>query len=179
MKRIIFILTILLTSAIWSEAQTTYPWNRTAVIIGYVGKNPVSGRDTVIVVDSARGTFLPVRIAGDITIGDVTMDTSAQHYNTQVALNQLPMDSTVTFSRNIDTTALALPSYNCRQVDLTADFNYSGTVYIGSVGLTTTNGIPLRAGDAVTFYVNNTAKIYYLGNSVGVAGLRVKYSGKK
>jgi len=179
MKKLLVIMIFLLTSGTLLEAQTTYPWNRTNVIIGYVGKNPVSGRDTVIVVDSARGTYLPVRIAGDVSIGDVTLDTSAQHYNTLVALNQLPMDSTVTFSRDITLSALALPSYDCRQVDLTVDYDYTGTVYVGSVGLTTTNGIPLKAGDATTFYVSNTSAIYYLGNSLGTAGLRIKYSRKK
>ncbi|MFA5014333.1 MAG: hypothetical protein WC549_02155, partial [Actinomycetota bacterium] len=126
-----------------------------------------------------RGTYLPVRIAGDISIGDVTMDTSAQHYNTQVTLNQLPMDTTVTFSRDVTLSALALPAYSCRQVDLTADYDYTGTIYVGSVGLTTTNGIPLKAGDAATFYVASTSAIYYMGTSLGTAGLRIKYSGKK
>lgn len=179
MKKLFLILIVFLMSGICLQAQTTYPWNRTSVIIGYVGKNPVSGRDTVIVVDSARGTYLPVRIAGDISIGDVNLDTSAQHYNTQVTLNQLPMDTTVTFSRDVTLSALALPAYSCRQVDLTADYDYTGTIYVGSVGLTTTNGIPLRAGDAATFYVSNTSAIYYLGSSLGTAGLRIKFSGKK
>ena len=179
MKKILFLSIILLVSAICSHAQTTYPWNRTNVIVGYVGKNPVSGRDTVIVVDSARGTFLPVRIAGEISVGSVAMDTSAQHYTNLLAIQNLPMDTTVTFSRNITLSALALPSYDCRQVDITVDYDYTGTAYVGSLGLTTTNGIPLKAGDATTFYVNNTASIYYMGSSLGTAGLRIKYSGKK
>lgn len=179
MKRIVFLLTILLTSAIWSYAQTTYPWNRTAVIIGYVGKNPVSGRDTVIVVDSARGTFLPVRIAGEISIGSVVIDTSAQHYNTLVNLNQLPMDTTITYSRDVAVTSTPLPSYPCRQVDVSVSYDYTGTVYVGSVGLTTGNGIELRAGDAATFYVSNTNVLYHMGTLVGTNTIRVKLAGKK
>ena len=179
MKRLILLLTISFLSTIWSYAQTTYPWNRTNVIIGYVGKNPVSGRDTVIVVDSARGTYLPVRIAGEISIGDVTMDTSAQHYGNLISLQKLPMDTTVTFAQNITLSATALPSYSCRQVDVTVDYDYTGTAYVGSVGLTSSTGIPLRAGDAATFYVNNTSAIYCLGSSLGTAGLRIKYSRKK
>jgi len=179
MKRILFLLTISLLSTIWLQAQTTYPWNRTAVIIGYIGKNPVSGRDTVIVVDSARGTFLPVRIAGDISIGDVNLDTSAQHYNTLVLQQILPMDTSITFSRDVAVTSNPLPSYPCRQVDVSVSYDYSGTVYVGSVGLTTGNGIELRAGDAATFYVSNTNVLYHMGTSVGTNTIRVKLAGKK
>jgi len=179
MKRIIFLLTLSLLSTIWLQAQTEYKWNRTTVILSYVGRNPVTGNDTLITVDSARGTFLPVRIAGDISIGDVNLDTSAQHYNTLVSLNQLPMDTTITYSRDVAVTATPLPSYACRQVDVSVSYDYSGTVYVGSVGLTTANGIELRAGDAATFYVTNTNVLYHMGTSIGTNTIRVKLAGKK
>jgi hypothetical protein len=147
--------------------------------MGYVGKNPVSGNDTIIVVDSARGSYFPVRIAGSISIGSVVVDTAAQHYNTLVSLSQLPMDTTITYSRDVAVTSTPLPDYPCRQVDISVSYDYSGTVYVGSVGLTTGNGIELRGGDAATFYVSNTNRLYHMGTSVGTNTIRVKLAGKK
>ena len=124
---------------------------------------------------------LPVQINGQINLGDVSMivDTSAQHYSNVILAQQLPMNFTITTTADITTTATALPSVSCRQVDITVDFDYTGVVYVGSVGLTINNGIPLRAGDACTFYVSNLNQIFILGTETKPNGLRIKYSGRQ
>jgi hypothetical protein len=91
----------------------------------------------------------------------------------------LPMNFTDTTVANVTTNAAALTGGSCRQVDIAVDFDYVGTIYVGSVGLTTSNGIPLRAGDACTFYVSNLNEIYVLGTVAQANALRIKYSGRR
>jgi CxxC motif-containing protein len=106
-------------------------------------------------------------------------DTAAQRYNNLLTLETLPMNFTKTFAQNLTTASVALTAYACRQVDITIDFAYTGVAYVGSTGLTTTNGIPLKAGDVATFYVKNTNEIFVLGSIAGTSTIRVKYSGRQ
>jgi len=175
--KLLFGIIILIIPELYSQVLQ-YPWNRTTVIMGYIGKSPYTGKDTIYYVDSARGHRIPVDAQVSVS-ATATLDSTSQSYTNKILESLLPQDTTITFSRDVTTSALALPSYPCRQIDLTVDYDYGGTIYVGSVGLTTTNGIPLKAGDAVTFYVSNSASIYYLGTEVGTASLRVKLSRKK
>ena len=166
MKKIIFLI-LFFTSISYSQ--------RVQTLIGYIQDG------NFILVD--KDNALPVKVEGmslgDVTIGDIKLDTNAQNYNTKVLLQQAPMNFTKTFSNNVTTTAVALPFNVCRQVDITVDFSYTGTVYIGSTGLNINTGIPLKAGDACTFYVNNTNEIFVLGSEIGTNTLRIKYSGRQ
>jgi hypothetical protein len=127
-------------------------------------------------------------------MGNIVIDTNAQHYNTvgllqqmqqmQQQIQQLSMNFTNTISIDIDTIAIALPSITCQQATLSLVFDYADNyflddiVWVGSAGLTKDNGIQLKAGDAVTFHITNLNQIYVLGTYPKMNGLRIIYSGR-
>jgi hypothetical protein len=159
MKKLL-LLCIVLKGLVFGQ-NVPIDWNyRTSNIIGFIGKT-ATGQDTVVL--AGESNLLPVKITGDITIES----------------DGGFMNFTRTFSANASTTVQALPSHVCRQVDITVDFNFQGTVFIGSAGMNANTGIPLRAGDAITFYVRNTNEIYFVGTEAGVNVLRIKYSGRE
>ena len=167
---------LLLLSTKILTAQVVVPWDfnyKATAVMGYIAKGS-KGQDTVIAV--TEDFSLPVKFSG---ISNLEIDTSAQHYSNILALEFAPLNFTKTFSMDVsDSAVYALPAFPCKQVDLTVDFNYEGIVYLGSVGLNASNGIPLKAGDATTFYVKNTSEIYYVGTQEGELVLKVKYSGR-
>lgn len=80
------------------------------------------------------------------------------------------------FSFDVVDTAKQVVSYNCKRATFTIDYGYSGTVYLGTSNtLTTSNGIQLKAGDAITLFLSNTNLIWYRGSTAGSKIVRVIY----
>jgi hypothetical protein len=147
-----------------------------AISTGYI--EIIDGKERFTNVSTNKP--LPVKIEGaDINLGNISIDTNAQHYNNILLMQQTPMNFTRTFATNVTTNVTALPYNECRQVDITVDFDYDGIVCVGNVGMTNNTGIPLRAGDACTFYVQNCNEIYIVGNKNGTNTIRIKYSGRQ
>ena len=74
---------------------------------------------------------------------------------------------------NCVASATALASHNCRYVVITIDYSTTGTIYIGSSGVNTSTGTPLRAGDSITIYTTNTNTVYHISDgSTQANGIR-------
>jgi hypothetical protein len=165
MKKLIIILLLILAKNIYSQPSSSVNY--------FIKQN----KATAVSDDNP----LPEKINSEINFenASIVTDTNAQHYNTVVLQQQAPMNFTDFFAMSVGTNPIMLPTFDCRQVDLTIDFDYEGVVYIGNSGVNINNGIPLRAGDACTLYVKNTNEIYCLGTQSGANILRVKYSGRR
>lgn len=53
----------------------------------------------------------------------------------------------------------------CAAIVLKAADANSGTVYVGHEGVTTANGFPLTAGQALEIAINNTASVWVVGSA--------------
>ncbi len=127
-----------------AHAQTVYgtaDLNRNTCVVDVVGNGP-SGQ-------SATKAACAVSIDGPS--GRATQGASGQ---AAVALRQTST-----------TSAVALPSNALSNgVIVKALSTNSGTAYIGPAGVTTSNGYPLAAGEAISYGVANTNQLYLIGS---------------
>jgi len=65
---------------------------------------------------------------------------------------------------------------DCLSITIKADDDNTDDVYIGKSGVTTSNGLRLRPGQAITIYISNPSVLYAIS---GTAGQKVYILGEK
>lgn len=90
--------------------------------------------------------------------------------NAQAAIPvyQAPSQGLPFSGQQVSTTSAAVLTANnaaTGAISFHANKANTGTIYIGSAGITSTTGYPLAAGDTVTLYVANTNLVYMLGTN--------------
>lgn len=77
-----------------------------------------------------------------------------------------------TFQIPINTTYLQLPSVESSEITFTNDASSADTIYLGDLGVTSSNGYPIAKGGTVTINIENLDKLYAVTAS-GTATLDV------
>ena len=115
-----------------------------------------SGNEVAVDTSGASNALKVALVAGAaIDIGDV----------------EILGHSTITSFKNaeIGTSSERLTSYDqpCKHVDIMADVDNTGIIYVGGSGVTSATGIALYAGDVYSVDIDNASDIYVMASVDG------------